>query len=1304
LYTFETGSPRGELEGPPSGAFAVTLRFFQGNNNSQNREFRLIRTIRYFFLIATIVASAWGQSNSTTLDGTITDVQGASVPKADVTITVINTGQRVKTVSDERGHWAVPSLSTGNYSVTIKAPGFKSADRSGVKLDAGIPGTVNIVLEVGAATETIEVTGGAEVVESTSATVSSDLTGRQVSDLPIPSRNATDLIVTLPGTQSPAGPRNTTFDGLPQATVNMTLDGVNIQDNLLKNGSGGAFYPLVYPRTDAIEEVSVTNAASGVENLGEGAIQVKFVTKSGTNTWHGGAFWQERNTFFDANTYFNNIDKLPRDRILLHQLGAHIGGPIKKNKLFIFFNYEIFRFPQSWNEAQVKGAQLTVLTDNARNGLFTYKDSTGNIRALNLYNVAGANGYTSTPDPLIANTLTQIQQSLSGGSVTSRISANDYNRNNFNFLTPGSHKIDFPTGKLDYVITSKHHFDITGGVNPYRLFPDGINGVLPVFPGSGTVLGSKTIAGQREAFWTGSTSLRSTWTNTVTSELRYGMGSGNVLFFNDISPDLFSPWRGYAPNMAGYVTVPYNASTLSRRNNPVKQMSYTVNWVKGAHLITMGGTYSRISEYTQSFNTQIIPRVLFGVQSTDPILSIFTAANFPGASSSDLTNAENLYSLLTGRVSGITRSVVLNDQSHTYGANGIVGRLKQQEYGMFVQDTWKITRNLTLTAGVRLENQNPFHTYNNTYTRPGYDGLFGISGVGNLFKPGVSGGSVPVLTLAGPDTTGYSATHFFSPTAGVAYVLPKSNNRFGKILTGEGNSVFRAGFSIASIREQFTMPWQGNQGVTLNTSVDPVSTNTAAFGPAGSVLFRNATLPFASVASTPTYPLPVLPGNQINDYNPNIKARYVASWNVGYQRPIDKDTVIEARYVGNRSARAWVAVNLNELNVVENNFTTQFQAAQNNLAIANGVSVAQLATLTSFKSTNFFNQGLAGQTAVPIISTALASTANSTLATYVAQGQTGALAGSIANNVAQMARLAAGGYPANLFQVNPATGGSNANLTTNQGGSGYNSLQLEVRRRLSKGLLIGASYTLSHSLSLGNILSLRDMTGVTYPSGFDQRHGIKGNWIYELPVGPGKQFLGNPGNLIARKALEGWQLAGVVRVQSGTPSELLSGRLTFNAIDGGVVLHNITTNQLQSMINITKNPSGLVTYLPQSIITNTLAAFNLIPTALDTTQPYIGPANTAGQFGNQVFLYGPWFSNLDLSLVKRTKIGEKQSIEFRVQALNVFNHANLFLVPNSTGNITVTNLFGQTRSAFNDINSTNNPGARIIDFQLRYSF
>jgi len=1257
---------------------------------------------RYVCLCLLAASVAFAQINTSTMDGTVTDPQGALIPRAQVTVTNL-TGQAIRTITDDKGHWAIPSLPTSTYTVSIVAPGFKKVEKTDVKMDAGIPATVNLVLEVGAVSETIEVTGGAEVVQSTTATVSSDLTGRQVNDLPIPSRNATDLIVTLPGTQTPAGPRNTTIDGLPQATLNMTLDGINIQDNLLKNGSGGAFYPVVYPRTDAIEEVSVTSAASGAESLGEGAVQVKFVTKSGTNNWHGGAFLQERNTYFDANTYFNNIDGLPRDRILLHQAGAHVGGPIRKNKLFIFFNYEVFRFPQSWNEAQIKGAQLTVLTPDARNGIFTYS-SGGQLHPVNLYNLASANGYPSSPDPILASTLSQIASAATTG-LTSRATANDYNRYNYNFLASGEHKIDFPQGKLDWVINSKHHFEATGGVNPYRLFPDGINAVLPVFPGSGTVLGSKVVAGQREAFWTGSTALRSAWTNQWTSEIRFGMSAGNVLFFNDVSPSLFAPWRGFAPNMAGYVTVPYNASTLSRRNDPVSQLTGSVTWAHNSHLVNMGGSFSQVNEWIQGFNTQIIPRVNFGVVSTDPILSIFNAANFPGASSADLSNAESLYSLLTGRVSGITSSVVLGEQNKTYGPNGSVDRLRQREFGLFIQDSWKIKPRLTVNYGIRLENQYPFRSFSNTYTRPGYAGLFGISGVGNLFQPGASGGSTPTLTPVTGDTAGYSATHFPSPTVGVAYVLPAVGGPLSWIFGKEGQSVLRGGFAIAVVREQLTISgvWGTNQGRTINTSVDPTTNNPGAFGAAGSVLFSNPTLPSVSFASSPSYPLAVLPGNSINDYDPNLKSRYVESWNVGLQRSLTRDTVLEVRYVGNRSQRTWTSVNLNELNVIENGFNAEFLAAQNNLAIANGVPVSAL-TSTTLKSTNFFNQGLPGQQNLPVISAALNNSANSTLATYVAQGQVANLANSMATNVAQMARIVAAGKPANYFQVNPATGGSNVNLTTNQGGTNYNAMQVELRRRFSKGLLMGASYAWSHSLNTGQLLTLRDRTGINTPLAFDQRHGIKLNWVYELPFGPGHQALGNLHNPVFRKAAEGWQVAGISRIQSGIPSQINSGRFTFNGLDGGVVLHNLTTSQLQGMMQINKLGNGIVNDLPQSLINNTLAAFQLIPQAVDPTQPYIAPATTPGQFGDQVFLYGPWLQKWDVSLIKRTRIAESKNVEFRAQALNIFNHPNFFLVPNGSGNITVGNLFGQTRNAYNDINSTNDPGSRVLEFQIRFSF
>src|ERR1051325_306040 len=197
------------------------------------------------------ISALFGQTNTAPLDGLVKDPQGALIAGAEVTVTNVQTSPTFRTNSDERGHWVIPALGTGTYRMMLAAQGFKRATADNIKMDAGIPATVNLTMELGAVTETVEVAGGADVLQTTSATVTTNLTGQQIQDLPIVSRNATDLIVVQPGAQSPAGPRNTTFNGLPQSTINMTYDGINFQDNLLKNSSGGAFYPIVYPRLDA---------------------------------------------------------------------------------------------------------------------------------------------------------------------------------------------------------------------------------------------------------------------------------------------------------------------------------------------------------------------------------------------------------------------------------------------------------------------------------------------------------------------------------------------------------------------------------------------------------------------------------------------------------------------------------------------------------------------------------------------------------------------------------------------------------------------------------------------------------------------------------------------------------------------------------------------------------------------------------------------------------------------------------------------------------------------------------------------
>jgi hypothetical protein len=328
-----------------------------------------------------------------------------------------------------------------------------------------------------------------------------------------------------------------------------------------------------------------------------------------------------------------------------------------------------------------------------------------------------------------------------------------------------------------------------------------------------------------------------------------------------------------------------------------------------------------------------------------------------------------------------------------------------------------------------------------------------------------------------------------------------------------------------------------------------------------------------------------------------------------------------------------------------------------------------------------------------------------------------------------MTSLTRAGYPSNFFMVNPTTVSAGSYLVTNGGSTTYNALQLELRRRMAKGLLVQGSYAWSKSLSnvfasdsagFYNPTTFRSATNDKGPSPWDIRHGMKLNWVYELPVGQGRTFLGAVSNPVLRRVVEGWQISGVSRVQSGSP-ERLTGRSTFNAFagsttDNGVVLYNMTQQELNDMVQIRKttNPTsgfGQVFFLPQDLIDNSLAAWEVggkTLANLDRNKPYIGPQFEPGKLGARIFLYGPWQARFDLSLAKITKITESKTLEIRAQALNIANSANFLLgaAGNEVNSSGIGATFGQTTSAYRDItvSGSSDPGGRIIEFLVRFRF
>ncbi|MEK7832197.1 MAG: hypothetical protein AAB401_13975, partial [Acidobacteriota bacterium] len=1187
--------------------------------------------------------------------------------------------------------------------------------------------------------EQVVVTGGGEVLQTQSATISSTITGRQISELPFSTRDAMQLVLVLPGTQTPGTPRSSSINGLPKGSLNITIDGINVQDNLLKSSDG--FFTATQAKADAIAEVSLSTATPGAESGGQGAAQVRFVSKSGSDEWHGGGFWQHRNTALNSNFYFNNLDGLPRDRMILNQLGGNLSGPILKKRLFFFVNYEEFQLPQTYNRS------TTYLTGSARQGVYTYRDSAGTVRNINLLGLATtANGtlpatvrpYATTIDPTIGGILDGFSAGAAKGGITrERVSTNaDYNRLNLNFQAPGTNVRRFPTMRLDWNVSEKHHLEYVYNYQYYFSNPDGVNGQLPVVPGTGVVLGQPPTGSIKRNVFSGALALRSTLTPNLINEVRGTLGQGgNVLFSGEMSPGLFAPWRGYAFSFP-FTGNPQTRQSQSRRHTPVWTFYDTVTWSKGSHSWTFGGAFTHIKSYQESYGSQLIPTATLGIATGDPInngaTSIFTAGNFPGSTPAQRTEAAALYAQLTGRVTGITRSASLNPETKKLDYAPFTELNSHNELGLFVQDGWRVRPSLTLNYGLRWEMDFAPRNTNGIYSTAGYESVFGVSGLNNLFKPGTyTNNSLGQFALTDSGTQPYKTRYRdLAPSFGLAW-SPNfgSNGLLKKVFGSAGQSVFRGGYSIAFVREGFNTfhsMWGLNEGPTVTLTVNATANNTAAFvGPGGfsgpgSVLYRDPTLPAVPIPAS-NFPLSGALGVDFNEWDPNLRMGYTQSWSFGIQRELTKNTAFEVRYVGNHGTKLWRQLNLNEVNIFENGFLSEFRIAQENLRLARVANPA---------SNNFgFQAGVAGTRQIPIIATGLNTTNDANLAATITRGLAGTLANTIASSNPNMNRLIAanlipstvlsnGARVSNFFYLNPVAGSAGSFLVTNGGHTTYNSLQIELRRRFSRGLLVDGNYTFGKSItnmfaSSSSVLSQpRSLRLPEYDKGlspWDLRHAFKINGIYELPVGPGRHFLGSVKGFFG-KVLEGWQVGGVARIQSGTSNLITSGRATFNTQDSGFILKNINRRDLQKLVDIRKGDNRIIYWLPQSLIDNTLAAFETggkTLADLKPNEPYLAPANVPGEFGERLFLKGPWQQRIDLNVLKRTKVGEKFTVDLRAQFLNAFNMADFFisgLADASNQGIAAT--FGQTRTAFRDItvSGTNDPGGRLIEFQLRISF
>lgn len=762
--------------------------------------------------------------------------------------------------------------------MTVTTTGFKQAVVQNVKVDVGKASSINVTLEVGQTTDTVTVVGvGGELLQTQSATVGQTITGRQIIEQPQASRDGLDLVTLLPGVQTTGRPRTSTINGLPKGALNITLDGVDVQDNLISSSDG--FFTFIRPRIDAIEEVTVSTATPGADTSGDGAVQIKFVTRRGTNDYHGSLYWYHRNPSLNSNFYFSNLAGQPRSRVLLNQYGGRAGGPISipklingKDRAFFFVNYEEFRLP----EQQLRTPRI--LSPEAQAGVFSY-----GTRSVNLLQLAQANALPFTFDPTVQQLLASIRATTNKGTLFPV--PNSPNFQDFSFINAGGQDRYFAAVRLDFNLSSKHQLENTWNYQEFGgKAVDFLNNTDPAFPGF------PNFGGQDSQRWSNSTALRSTLTSRLVNEARFSMLGGISQFLSQISPAQFANQGGYdldfgMQNIAAVPAVlrigvtnatvfPFGNSN-QRRNTPNFNFSDSLTWARGGHSLTFGGNYSLIKSFIEA-NNQFVPNILFGVGDSDPAQAIFNSTNLPGSSAADQAVAAQIYAVLTGRVQTVTQNAFLNDGKYTL-LGPQVARFSQKQFAIFAQDAWRALPNLTLNAGLRWEPQSPVVARNDNFAKASYESLFGVSGPGNLFKPGTLTGGPTRLTQLSKGERLYDADYDnFAPSFGVAWSPNYKQNLLKRVFGEGGQTVIRGGYSLAYVREglsNFITPVTNNPGGIISASLDVDAGNL----PAGTLFRNRAALAPPPIPSTPNYPLMADIFDIVLGFDPNLHTGKVHS-------------------------------------------------------------------------------------------------------------------------------------------------------------------------------------------------------------------------------------------------------------------------------------------------------------------------------------------------------------------------------------------------------------------------------------------
>jgi hypothetical protein len=1273
------------------------------------------------FALMCVLIAPFGNAQSTggRVRGTVTDASGSAVVGATVTLINVATNVTRDTTTGNTGEFIFLEVPIGTYEIDVNQTGFKKFVRKDVGVDLNQVVSVDVALQVGGSTETVEVTGQPPVVDTTSTQLGAVVNERASTQLPLNERDVYQLLQLQPGVQSQLG--NDTFYGSDRPGVVTVNGGRGRANNYSVNGGDGndlfANLPAVQPSPDSIEEFRViTNSFDAEYGRNSGAV-VNVVTKSGTNEFHGNVYEFFRNTVLNAKPF--TFVAAPKPDFHQNQFGATFGGPIKKDKTFFFGAYEGRRIIQG-----IVSQPVTVPTAD---------EIAGNFAPIG--QAAGLSQFTGN---LSDGTVARILQNRCGSQLTPGAQAaltTVINSNISGTPKPQPYSTIFPNlqvptqcfdpvavsllqyvpgaGSFNQVITVPnrinsgdqfqvrvdHSWNSNQKTSIYYYYDqDNLQDPLAKFQAAGDPLG--TFPG---LFGTRSQQLNVSHTSTIgstmvnearftyfregqqqfnqplkTNAIQASCGSGSVSQFcftgtsdtplyNDAgvalgtNPD-YGLHSGLGATKEG---VPYIGITggFTIGNNFEGQLPQTGNTYQiSDNFSKLIGTHSL--KFGGDFRNQQFNQLLYF--DINGLYQFVSDANAP--SGNDLGFADSYANYFLG----LANSLIQGSAQHEL--------VRSKSVYLFVQDSWKIKPNLTLNYGLRWEMNTPLTDIGKKVQtfRPGQTSTIypcKLDPSNPYYDPNqpdggcASGGFTPVgLVFPGDKNVPNALTNTyykgFAPRIGINWSPGWTGGLLGAIAGAPGRTSISAGWGMfynpieQLVLEQFSAepPFGGSSFVTAPLLSTPYVDQT------GNV-YAN---PFNGILNPPrgqaldwtNFQSSIFYGQ----FPANLRMQYSDQYNLTYKRQLSNDILLQLGYVGSQGHRLLASYELNPANPQ----TCNDLAALGQGCGPFGEDVGYSFTLPAGQVFHlpYAPGGPNGQNIpCPPNNTIAACTV-----TGAPEGTPISLVGLRKYSSPLCNPLTGQGCPLNNI---PVFSGIFTEDTV--GWSNYNSFQAMVQKNFSHGLMFQAAYTFGKSLdnssSFESALNPYDFRATYGPSAYDANQRFVFNYVWDLPVPKFDGFKG--------KLLDGWEVSGILSFQTGFPIRITS-QDDIEQYDSGFLFEapgepNFAPGQPHLVKTNIRQTGGFV--FDPNLFTNSTVA--------------------PGTIGNapRTICCGPGINNWDMSFMKNTPFGERLQLQFRTDIFNIWNHAQFYSVDGNISNQGAT--FGQVQHVHDP---------RLIQFALKLNF